>query len=93
MTGAQVAHMENVVTRFARAFREKYRDGQARHGGDVWRKPNMLGNALDEVKDLICYLDALDDQIEELAVTLESGMMTANDAAAILRTMRAKDWR
>lgn len=93
MTGKQLAHMENVITRFARAFRVKYRDGQARHQGDVWRKPNMLGNALDEAKDLVCYLDALDGQIMELADALDAGTVTKAEAAATLRTMRAEGWR
>jgi hypothetical protein len=92
MTGQQVGHMENVITRFNRAFRQKYRDGQARHGGDVWTKPNMIGQALDEVKDLVCYLDALDGQLLELAEALDAGL-AGKDAAAILRSMRATDWR
>lgn len=93
MTGQQVAHMENAITRFTRAYREKQRIGQLEHGGFLAEKPNMLGHALEEVLDLVAYLDTLDGQIDRLAEALEAGAISGPDAAAILRTMGAKDWR
>jgi hypothetical protein len=92
MTGQQVAHMENICTRFARAFRSAYVRGQGEHGGDVWTKPNMLGEALKEATDQVCYLDVLNQQLGELADALDAGL-AGKDAAVILRSMRATDWR
>lgn len=81
--------MENVITRFSRAFREKYRDGQARHQGEVWQKPSMLKNAVDEALDQVCYLDVLNEQIATVASGLRDGSMNPAQAADLLERMLA----
>jgi hypothetical protein len=42
----------------------KYKKGQEEHGGNLWEKPNLLDNAIDEVVDLAIYLLTLRDQVD-----------------------------
>ena len=57
------AHMERIVANVSRDLREKYEKGQREHGGNLWLKPRMLENAIDEVLDLAVYLYTLQEQL------------------------------
>ncbi len=56
MTEAQEGHLARVKTRLMADLDAKYRDGQDKHGGELWLKPGMLENAYEEVLDLAIYL-------------------------------------
>ena len=60
-------HAAAVIQRVGYAIDEKYRAGQAEHGGRLWRKPvrRMLGQ---EITDLLVYHDV---QLEQDARLLE----------------------
>jgi len=88
VNGKQLAHQENVLTRWGRAFRHKYAKGQQEHGGNVWEKPAMLSQAKAEVLDLICYVDVIDEQLQYLALGLRSGAITPQAAADQIDRMR-----
>lgn len=56
MTADQEAHLARVKARLLADLDAKYRDGQEKHGGELWLKPGMLEAALEEVLDLAVYL-------------------------------------
>lgn len=58
-------HLQRILSRFNRELAEKYRKGQAEHGGNLWQKSGMLDYAIEEVLDLAVYLYTLKEQCEE----------------------------
>lgn len=84
MTGQQLAHMENVITRFARDYRQKYVRGQAEHGGLLSEKPGMVTQARAEVLDLVSYLDVAQGQIASVSQGLRDGSISPVQAAELL---------
>ena len=62
MNSEHHAHMERIVSQLGTDLRAKYIKGQQEHGGNLWLKPGMLENAIDEVLDLAVYLYTLKEQ-------------------------------
>lgn len=62
MTIEQEEHMYRVEDEFRILLRNKYKAGQAEHGGNLWEKPGMIDMALEEVVDLAVYLLTLKEQ-------------------------------
>lgn len=62
MTPDHEAHLQRLKDAITRDIDAKYRKGQAEHGGNLWRKPGMLENAIEEVLDLATYLYTLKEQ-------------------------------
>lgn len=56
MTAEQEAHLARVKARLVADLDAKYRDGQDKHGGDLWTKPGMLEQAYAETLDQAIYL-------------------------------------
>jgi hypothetical protein len=56
--------MERIVAQVSADIRAKYEKGQREHGGNLWMKPRMLENAIEEVLDLAVYLFTMREQIE-----------------------------
>jgi hypothetical protein len=73
MTPDQEAHLEAIKDEFDRLYDAKYRLGQAEHGGCVWRKPGLVGLAIDEALDLFGYLYSLRCQLREARALLREG--------------------
>ena len=63
MNEANREHMERIVAQVSADIRAKYEKGQREHGGNLWMKPRMLENAIEEVLDLAVYLYTLRDQL------------------------------
>ena len=68
MTPEQEAHLKGLTDRFVSFVDRKYRAGQKEHGGDLWKKKDIIGMAKEEVADLWVYLDTLEQQINESGV-------------------------
>jgi len=62
MTDAHEQHLQRIKDAFCRDVDTKYRKGQEEHGGNLWQKPRMLENALEEILDLAVYLYTLKEQ-------------------------------
>jgi hypothetical protein len=73
MTPEQEAHLRAIQGAFCKGVDDKYRRGQAEHGGDLWTKPGMLGRLTDEVRDFVVYAHTLDQQLREVQRLLEAG--------------------
>ena len=56
-------HLNRILAEVTRDLRAKYENGQREHGGNLWLKPRMLENAIDEVLDLAVYLYTLKEQL------------------------------
>ena len=65
MDAAQTAHLDRIVNRLSADLRAKYEAGQQHHGGNLWEKPGMLEQAIEEVLDLAVYLYTLQEQRDE----------------------------
>lgn len=72
MTSDQQAHLQRILSEFTKDASEKYISGQKEHGGNLWEKPGMLDNAIQEVLDLAVYLYTLREQLERDGVTTRS---------------------
>lgn len=62
MSAARKAHLQRVLKQFNAGARAKYENGQREHGGNLWQKPGMLEQAIDEAIDLVIYLLTLREQ-------------------------------
>jgi hypothetical protein len=58
-------HLQSIQMWFNKLIDEKYRAGQAEHGGEMWMKPGMLRCAIEEALDQVTYLKTLHDQIKD----------------------------
>jgi hypothetical protein len=56
------AHLKRILDAVTHDIDAKYRKGQIEHGGNLWLKPGMLDNAIEEVLDLAVYLYTLREQ-------------------------------
>lgn len=61
-------HLGEILTEALERIDEKYRMGQAEHGGDLWRKKHLINFAIDEAVDQIVYLLTLKQQLKDLDV-------------------------
>lgn len=59
-------HLARIKANFLDLVDTKYRQGQAEHGGQLWTKPGLLDEAINEVVDLAVYLLTLKEQINDL---------------------------
>ena len=62
MTSEQEEHLRKIKTTFNTLVDEKYRIGQAEHGGSLYNKNGLLDMAIEEVLDLAVYLFTLQQQ-------------------------------
>ena len=65
MTDQQEKHLLSLHLAFADALVDKYRAGQAEHGGDLWTKP-QADNIVDEAVDLVAYSLTMREQLREM---------------------------
>lgn len=66
MTSEHEQHLERILSRFVADCRAKYEAGQIEHGGELWKKPGILENAIEEAIDLIVYLYTLREQRDRM---------------------------
>jgi hypothetical protein len=57
-------HLRRVKRRILARLDRKYRAGQREHGGHLWAKRGLIDDALDEVIDLVVYLESLKEQLQ-----------------------------
>ena len=77
MTPEQEAHLARVLSRVNSGISEKYRAGQAEHGGNLWDKSGLLEEALKEAIDQVIYLTTLIEQRDAInRVPLPMPVMT-----------------
>jgi hypothetical protein len=62
MTPEQENHLRDIKYDFLKAVDEKYRKGQAEHGGDLWKKPGVLEMLMEECIDFYVYAHVLRQQ-------------------------------
>lgn len=65
MSPEHEAHLARIVAGVSTDIAAKYRKGQEEHGGQLWRKPNLLTEARNEALDQLTYLDAVQLQYDE----------------------------
>lgn len=70
MTYEQELHLEHIKHSFCELADSKYRQGQAEHGGDLWKKKGLIDQAIAEAIDQVEYLITLKQQIEETGIEL-----------------------
>lgn len=76
MTDEQHNHCARLVADFAVAFTDKYKAGQAEHGGNLWQKDpvKMARAAKEEVLDQWAYIDILEKNIIEMRSRIERAL-------------------
>ncbi len=62
MDAEHEAHLTRILDRFSADTRAKYESGQREHGGNLWEKPGMLEQAIEEAIDMVVYLYTLQEQ-------------------------------
>lgn len=62
MDAPHEAHLSRILDQLTADLRAKYEAGQIEHGGNLWEKPGMLEQAIEEVLDLAVYLYTLREQ-------------------------------
>jgi hypothetical protein len=65
MTPEQDAHLLRIQDHVVSKLRAKYRTGQREHGGNLWEKPGLLEEALNEAIDQVIYLSTLIEQRDQ----------------------------
>jgi hypothetical protein len=83
MSDDQEAHLAQVINKIIRDLNKKYPDGQFRHGGNLFDKPN-LPMLLEEVQDMVVYAYTLQEQIKKSIQYMLDGDET--EARFILQT-------
>ena len=58
-------HMDLIMDTFQAAWSEKYKKGQAEHGGRLWRK-NTFPFLVEEVLDFVSYVGVLAPQLKRV---------------------------
>ena len=87
MTVERDRHLERIVDEAEALIVDKYRRGQAEHGFNLWEKPGMLEQAMQETADQFAYQVTLGEQMSGLALALRRGTITNEEAAAALERM------
>ena len=65
MTNEQLFHLTKILKEFETLAWAKYEAGQAEHGGDLWKKADLIDRAIEEAIDQVIYLLTLKQQIDE----------------------------
>lgn len=82
-------HLQRIRERTNDLLAEKYRKGQAEHGGFLWRR-RIMPEVMAETLDLVCYVMTLEEHIEEvknLCVRGETGDMKPAEALKKIKKM------
>ncbi len=66
-------HLASILEELPLLIGRKYRDGQDRHGGELYRR-RVLEEIQDEIIDLIIYFKTLQYQIELALAILQDGV-------------------
>ncbi len=83
------AHLERLLAWVSTRVSEKYRRGQAEHGGQLWEAPGLLTELHAETFDLLAYGQAIEEHAVRIFRDYDAGRVTADDA---LRQVRALLW-
>ena len=83
------AHLERLKAWVCTRVDQKYRRGQAEHGGKLWEAPGLLRELHAETFDLLAYGQALDEHAARIFQEYDAGQLTAADA---LERVRAVLW-
>jgi hypothetical protein len=70
MNDKQIKHKDLIKAQFSERVERKYVRGALEHGGNLWDKPGMLDNALNEVTDLVTYIFTLAQQLKQIKTYL-----------------------
>lgn len=82
MTEQQEKHLLSIHLAFGDALDDKYRAGQAEHGGDLWTKP-QADNIVDEAVDLVAYSLTLREQLRVMREAAVDGDLEKLRALAL----------
>jgi hypothetical protein len=87
------AHSAAVRREIDAELAQKYRQGRAEHGGELWRKTGLLAHAIEEAHDLETYLVTLRQQIPLLAHQIVF-CLSARQAGAEAKVIEGvlRDW-
>jgi hypothetical protein len=75
MDKAHETHLEKIKTTTLELIDKKYRQGQEQHGGNLWLKPGLIDEAINEAIDQVTYLLTLKDQIETLKGSVDKSSL------------------
>ncbi len=93
MTPKHEAHLAHLLKLGGELLDQKYRAGNAKHGGFLPTKPDLIDEAIHEALDQFVYLDTLRDQIS--AQRCELVRLKGERAVMLQRLTKAissKDW-
>lgn len=76
---------ERILTRFIQLARNKYDDGQQRHGGLLSTKSNLIYEAEMEAIDSVFYLGALREYYDALHDSYEAEIRRLNETIKELK--------
>ena len=81
------AHLQRLLTWVATHVNQKYRRGQAEHGGALWKAPGLLKELHAETFDLLSYGQALEEHAVRIFQDFDAGRVTADAALLQVRAL------
>lgn len=91
MSDEQEQHLNDIINAFVHDVDQKYRKGQAEHGGDLWKKGGMVKFMREETLDFIVYCHTLAQQLRMIEYYLETcannGHKFAEPALGMVRAL------
>ncbi len=80
-------HLQRLLAWVSTRVSEKYRRGQAEHGGKLWEAPGLLKELHAETFDLLAYGQAVEEHAVQIFRDYDAGRVTADDALAGMRAL------
>jgi len=84
------SHLARLLAWLPARFAQKYRSGQARHGGELAIKPRMLHEAENEFLDGLCYILTIREQLVTARRLVDDGLR-CDDAVALADALEILD--
>ncbi len=81
------AHLQRLLAWVSTRVGEKYRLGQAEHGGKLWEAPGLLKELHAETFDLLAYGQAIVEHAVRIFRDYDAGRVTSDDTLARVRAL------
>ena len=77
MTLAQEDHLADIQRTITKQVNDKYRAGQAEHGGDLWERVPLVDDLIEEALDQMTYALTLKSQLGRVKKLLDDARNAA----------------
>jgi hypothetical protein len=87
MTKEQEEHLEEIQRGVGARLDQKYRVGQAEHGGDLWERFPLVEDLIDESIDQVTYALTLKSQLDRVRGLLEEARYSVREDPVAAQTL------